>query len=634
MNPEPETDEALETEGAPVFVPRVDPNEELIWESSPSRYIAKISLLTGKEILRPIDPEDLLVHAHRDNHPVELTAQFLASRLIQLTGDEDTVRARMRTLNSLGVKLAGTIGGVTGSKAIERQAKKLMGVVEREVFFKFREPSHISEREVKLRIDKLKKQAVAAYKTRGRNPRLRVLLTGATGFLGKEILRQVVDEKRIEELIAVIRPEKIRDPKTKEVLKVLSPQERGELLLKRLGISGVRAKKFRFINGDIEKPKLGILPEDMAALQKSVTHVVHCAASVSFDDTYENSYRANVAGSRNALDFSLSLQQAKDSKFVSHIAIETSYIHGRKKRTIAQEGALVFPRNFYNNFYELTKAMASLDTDRFMIERGLRVTQLLPSIVIGHSRTGNNYGDTKVVNAPVNAFGRAKELAAQMAGDLIGRGKATLISFVAGTFPSDRSAELNIVPVDRVVEGIVAALFVPESIGERIHLATDNRIRSDEIGQIVHEELQVDIRMSDPTLFRNVTLPIAKAVLIRFNEPKLANVIDKLGTVFGGYSEWGQPIHEVGNDVRILGLSIRRPDTRAAFRMLCRHNKYVQEFGKLRDLDEIARRELAWEQALASIEFKTGRQVASISPEDFKRLLSVELDLKHWKLRT
>src|SRR5205807_2564911 len=132
----------------------------------------------------------------------------------------------------------------------------------------------------------------------------------------------------------------------------------------------------QFIDGDIEKPSLGIAPAEAARLQKSLTHSIHCAASVSFDDTYENSYRANVLGARNALEFALSLQEAKSSKFIHHIAIETSYIHGRKKRSMAQENALVFPRNFYNNFYELTKAMASIDTDRFMIERGLRVAQL------------------------------------------------------------------------------------------------------------------------------------------------------------------------------------------------------------------------------------------------------------------
>ena len=56
----------------------------------------------------------------------------------------------------------------------------------------------------------------------------------------------------------MVRPETIRDPKTKEVVKVLSPQQRGALLLKRLHIAGAQARKFRFVDGDIEKPDLGI----------------------------------------------------------------------------------------------------------------------------------------------------------------------------------------------------------------------------------------------------------------------------------------------------------------------------------------------------------------------------------------
>ena len=53
----------------------------------------------------------------------------------------------------------------------------------------------------------------------------------------------------------------------------------------------------------------------------------------------------------------------------------------------------------------------------------------------------------------------------------------------------------------------------------------------------------------------------------------------------------GRPIHQVGNDAEVLGMPSRRPETRSAFRMLCRHNRWVQEFGKVRDPDEISRRE-------------------------------------------
>jgi len=598
---------------------------------SPRRYIASISLATGREVSRAISPDELLVHAHRDKHPIEVGAQFLASRLIQLTGKESTVRAGLRGINLLGSKLARSLGAVTGSAILERGAKSLLGVTERVTSFRFKEPVHLSESEFRARVERLQRDARSALRSRGRSPRLHVLLTGATGFLGKEVLVQAAGDRRIEQVIALVRPETIRDRKTKEVVRVLSPQERGGLLLRRLHIQGARARKFRFLAGNIEARHLGIAEMELAKLKTSLTHVIHCAASVSFDDTYENSFRANVTGSLNALEFSLNIQQAEGSRFVSHIAIETSYIHGRKRHSMALESALVFPRHFFNNFYELTKAMASIETDRFLISRGLRVAQLLPSIVIGHARTGCNRGDTKVVNGPINAFGRSKAAVDQLGSDLAGRSKAWMVGVLANAFPGDPSAELNLVPVDRVASGILASLTVPEAIGVRIHLATDNRIRSEDMIRITREELGVRVRLVDPTLYRNFRLPLVKAALGGLKEPRLASALERLGTMFGGYGEWGQPIHEVGNDVRILGLPIQRPDTQHAFRMLCRHNKYVQEFGGIRDLDEIARRERVWEKAIDAIEFKTGREAASIPAREFRDFLAAEIDLKAFR---
>ncbi|MCM2256276.1 MAG: SDR family oxidoreductase [Vicinamibacteria bacterium] len=600
---------------------------EDVIDSSPSRYIARVSTETGRELHDGIEPWELLVHAHRDNHPVEVAAQFLASRMIQLTGREALVRRGLRFVNGAAAQVADLAGAAVGSDALARAAKRLVGVTDRDYRFHFRETTHLSEAEVKRRTDQLQHDAAARLKARGPQPRLRVLLTGATGFLGKEILFQVATDRRVEEIVAVLRPETVRDPKTKEVVRVLSPAERGALLLQRLKLPKAAQKKYRFVAGDIEQPGLGIAAEEVARLRDALTHVVHCAASVSFDDTYENSFRANVLGSRNALAFALELQEAEGSPFVQHIAIETSYIHGRQKASFAAEESLAFPRHFYNNYYELTKAMASIETDRFMIERGLRVAQLLPSIVIGDSRTGNNRGDTKVVNAPINAFGRAQEALSrpgQTAGERV-RGWA--VAQVAQGFPGDPSAELNLVPVDRVVEGILAALTVPEAIGNRIHLATDNRIRSQDMLRICREELDVAVRLTDPTIYRNLTLPLVRATLEKLGEPKLANALEKLGTIFGGYSEWGQPIHKVGNDVRILGLALRRPNTEHAFRMLCRHNRYVQDFGKVRDADEIARRERLWDELCTELELETGHEVGAIEPAEFRALLREKLDV-------
>jgi hypothetical protein len=85
--------------------------------------------------------------------------------------------------------------------------------------------------------------------------------------------------------------------------------------------------------------------------------------------------------------------------------------------------------------------------------------------------------------------------------------------------------------------------------------------------------------------------------------------------------------------VRILGLPLRRPSTEHAFRMLCRHNKYVQDFGKVRDPDEIARRETLWDRAIDSMELETGHQVGSITPAEFARLLALQLDPRTFEPR-
>jgi hypothetical protein len=67
--------------------------------------------------------------------------------------------------------------------------------------------------------------------------------------------------------------------------------------------------------------------------------------------------------------------------------------------------------------------------------------------------------------------------------------------------------------------------------------------------------------------------------------------------------------------------------------MLCRHNRPVQELGQVRDLDEVARRERLWENAIDEIEYETGRQAAAIRPREFRRLLEEKIDLRAFRER-
>ena len=406
------------------------------------------------------------MHAHRDHHPVDITVQFLASRLVGLTGSEWLAEQSLRGLNGLGGRLAAAIGsaparpepGVADPRGSRRREPGLL--------FRFRESSPLPADELRARVAALRRDACAALAALGPKPQLHVLLTGGAGFLGKEILVQSVDDPHVAEVVCLLRPERARDPLTGRVVEVVHAQERGARLLHRLGIRGAAARRIRFVEGDVERPGLGLRAAETSRLRRTLTHVVHCAASVAFDDSYESSFRANVIGSRNALAFSLDLQRARGSPFVAHVAVETSYIHGRLRHDVAREDRLAFPAHFYNNFYELTKAMAAIETERTMLERGLRVAQLLPSIVIGDSRTGNNRGDTKVVNAPVNALGRVKRaLEAVPSSAWRERVWASLVGVLGTRVPADPSAELNLITVDRVAAGVLAALTEPQAIG-------------------------------------------------------------------------------------------------------------------------------------------------------------------------
>ena len=122
-------------------------------------------------------------------------------------------------------------------------------------------------------------------------------------------------------------------------------------------------------------------------------------------------------------------------------------------------------------------------------------------------------------------------------------------------------------------------------------------------------------------------------ILQAANQDKIAKILNKLGTIFGGYGEWGQPIHEVGNDVEVLGLSEPRPDSRNAFRMLCRHNRYVQNFGQIKDPDEMSRRERTWMQFIRALEQKTSKEAGAMPPAEFQSAVFAELDLAEFKLR-
>jgi hypothetical protein len=105
----------------------------------------------------------------------------------------------------------------------------------------------------------------------------------------------------------------------------------------------------------------------------------------------------------------------------------------------------------------------------------------------------------------------------------------------------------------------------------------------------------------------------------------VAKIASLIG-VFLGYAETPPANYEVGNDERLLGLSPPEQATVDAVRLLCRHNRYVLDYGRVRGLAEIVRREQVWTDVIRAIERDEGVAAARLSPQSFDRLVSSYLE--------
>src|SRR4051812_45622801 len=143
-----------------------------------------------------------------------------------------------------------------------------------------------------------------------------VLLTGATGFVGMELLaRYLVNTDR--PIYALVRAED-----------QAAANERIEQAL--LSLFGDQADfpedRIVAVPGDIEASGLGLFADDRAALAERVSDIVHAAASASFDLPLEDSRRINVDGTRRMIDFAHICKAHGGLRGFSYIS--TAYVAG------------------------------------------------------------------------------------------------------------------------------------------------------------------------------------------------------------------------------------------------------------------------------------------------------------------
>ena len=154
-----------------------------------------------------------------------------------------------------------------------------------------------------------------------------VLLTGATGFLGKVVLADLVRHREALGIAAI---------------HVLIRSKKGRGAAQRFAEQVVASPCFEDfepgwhacvvpVDGDASATGLGLDAATHAALRSCLTHVVHCAASVDFDLPILEAVRANVASALAVQAF------AEDCPALAHfLGVSTAYVQPHRAGPLPQ----------------------------------------------------------------------------------------------------------------------------------------------------------------------------------------------------------------------------------------------------------------------------------------------------------
>ena len=231
------------------------------------------------------------------------------------------------------------------------------------------------------------------------------LITGATGFIGKNLLHQLV--KRDDDIYALVR--KGSRPKLDALVEERWP---------------TAADRIKAIEGDITKANAGVSAADKKLLHGA--EVYHLAAVYDLEASEASNRAANVDGTRHVVELANAVGAVR-LHHVSSIAVAGGKWKGDfSEKMFEEKQELEHP--YYATKFESEKIVRKESKVPFRVYR--------PGIVIGHSETG----EADRIDGPYYAF------------KILQRLRASLPSWMPLVGPE--GWPLNLVPVDFVAKAI------------------------------------------------------------------------------------------------------------------------------------------------------------------------------------
>jgi thioester reductase-like protein len=207
-------------------------------------------------------------------------------------------------------------------------------------------------------------------------------------------------------------------------------------------LTGRSIGDFQIVEGDISQPQLALSVVDLELVQHDTTRVFHLAAVYDLAVPEDIAMRVNVGGTRNVVALARTIPNLRQFHHVS-----TCYVAGKREGVILETE--LEHNAGYRNFYEESKYLAELEVETAKHE--LPITIHRPAVVCGDSQTGET-GKYDGVYYLIHYLLRWPSV-------------LSLINI------GNHVVSLNLVPVDFVVNAMVALAFDERAIGKTLQLA-------------------------------------------------------------------------------------------------------------------------------------------------------------------